>query len=421
MRLALVLSLALSSSCALSPESASGASRTPRPHPVKVTPLSEGRLRLTFEPVPHSSGWDVLRVEDARAVLADFHQAVRQTSKPRFRRALALAAPVEGSPQLQQEFLSRFGPPLLPLPDSLEHSRLFMALQLSPRYMGPGIRDAAVELFSSPAFLASVTLSVLVYFSAWVLPEPVFSKAFAAALTVRLALAVGVLELTRLARACLRLHAEAEAARTLEELDAVAERFGRAMGGTALRVLVVVAGAGVGRAAPNTPGGGLGALLMPPRYAAGGWVEGARTAQVVADGSVLMVGVAAGTAASALGSACADGTHKQDGYRWHHLATDKNETSPVRGGPWTPLFEDLFAVAGMDLDDPANRVYLRGHQGPHPEAYHDEVFRTLRSAIEGCQSAAQCRARLVSALGKLASEVCTPGSRLHRLVTKPQD
>ncbi|WP_235216623.1 AHH domain-containing protein [Archangium violaceum] len=36
----------------------------------------------------------------------------------------------------------------------------------------------------------------------------------------------------------------------------------------------------------------------------------------------------------------------------------------------------------MSLDDPANIVYLRDHKGPHPEAYHSEVFQRLNEAME---------------------------------------
>ncbi|MFY0583051.1 hypothetical protein ACN28S_60045 [Cystobacter fuscus] len=238
---------------------------------MQITELSGGRLQLDFEPLPPNMVWETLRVEDARAELVEFHRTFRPALQPRLRRVMASSGPwsaATGIPaaweqQLRQEFLSRFRESLLPLPDTVENSRLYMALKLSTRYMGPGLRDAAMELFNSPAFLTSVTLSILVYFSAWVLPEPFFSKAFAAALTIRLALAVGVLELSHLARACVRLYKEVDAAATMAELEAVAERFGRAMGGTALRVLVIVAGAGIGRALPNIPEGGLGALLMP--------------------------------------------------------------------------------------------------------------------------------------------------------------
>ena len=51
-------------------------------------------------------------------------------------------------------------------------------------------------------------------------------------------------ELYNVGQACLRLYREAEAARTREELEAVAERFGKALGGVGLRVVVTVAGGG---------------------------------------------------------------------------------------------------------------------------------------------------------------------------------
>ncbi|QRN96166.1 AHH domain-containing protein [Archangium violaceum] len=92
----------------------------------------------------------------------------------------------------------------------------------------------------------------------------------------------------------------------------------------------------------------------------------------------------------------------------------------MRGGPWTPRFEKIFAKAGMSLDARENQVYLEAHQGPHPEEYHDEVYERLREAVSRCRTQQSCRARLVDALGRIADEVCTPGSRLHRLVTKSQ-
>jgi hypothetical protein len=97
---------------------------------------------------------------------------------------------------------------------------------------------------------------------------------------------------------------------------------------------------------------------------------------------------------------------------------NKNDTSESNGGPWTPRFERLFARAGMSLDDPANIVYLRAHQGPHPEAYHREIYRRLDEALETCRTRAECRARLVEELDKIARDICTPGSKLNKLATR---
>jgi hypothetical protein len=273
LRLLLALCLTVSSSCATSQAGISEeGDRQTQPALVQVTRLAEGQLQLDFVPVPPDPAHAVLREDEARTLLAAFLQAFPDT--PPFEVVPALASPAGAPPRwqlrLRAEFLARYGPPLLPMPEFLERSPLYMALKLSPHYMAPGFRDAARELFHSPLFLASVTLSIIVYFSAWMLPEPLFSKAFAATLTARLALVVGLLELRNVALACLQLYREAQATRTLKELEAVSERFGRAFGGTALRVLIMVASFGVAKALPNVPPGGLGPLLSPPRFAMAG-------------------------------------------------------------------------------------------------------------------------------------------------------
>jgi hypothetical protein len=270
-----------------------------------VEPLSEGRVRLFFKPVARDPAREVMEPEEAQAILTVFHAAFLG-GRPEIRvlspSKLSLLSQGTWEQQLRARFLERFGSGLLPLPEVLEQSRLLQALKLSPRYMGAGIREAAQELFNSPLFAASVCLSVLVYFAAWLAPEPLFSKAFAATLTAALVITVGVIEVVNLALACLRLYRESEAARSEEELEAASERFGKSVGGTMLRVLVMVASFGVGKSIPSVPHGGLGALLGPPRYAVEGGLSlgGATTARVVADGSIILGGAATGAAAKRL-------------------------------------------------------------------------------------------------------------------------
>jgi hypothetical protein len=431
-RAVVVLLFLLPLSCATSLEGASAGERhQTEPKAVRVDELPGGRLRLSFEPVSPDPALEMMRWEEARAVLEVFLESFAREQRPGFRLVRTSTGagqsgeggPAEWELRLREEYLSKYGPPLLSLPQSLENSPLVLALKLSPRYMGAGVREAARELFSSPVFLTSVALSVLVYFAAWLAPEPIFTKAFAATLTVGLAMVVGVVELTRLALACVQLYREAEAAKTMQELEAAAEHFGKAMGGTALRVLVLVASLGVGKGLPQIPKGGLWALLGSPRFAfaGGGSMGGAMTVQIVADGTIIVTGVAAGTAAAAVGSACTDGSEKKDGHQWHHLATNKNDFSTHNGGPWTPRFEELFELAGMSLDASENLVYLKGHQGPHPEEYHEAVFEKLNGALRGCGTVSRCRGKLLETLREIAEEVCTPGSLLHRLATKSQE
>ncbi len=272
---------------------------------MRVESLSEGRVRLSFEPVAPSPEHEVMAREEVQAVLTVFHAAFLE-KRPEIQvvplSKLRLLEEGVWQQQLRGRFLERFGSALLPLPDSLEESPLYRALRLSPRYMGAGVREAAQEMFSSPLFVASVCLSVLVYFAAWLAPEPLFTKGLAGTVTVALAIVVGVLEVANLALACIRLYRESEAARSEEQLEAASERFGKSVGGTALRVMVLVASFGIGKSMPSVPNGGLGALLGPPRYAVEGGLAlgGASTAKVGADGSLILSGVATGEVATRL-------------------------------------------------------------------------------------------------------------------------
>ncbi|WP_309896915.1 hypothetical protein [Archangium sp.] len=153
--------------------------RQAEPGAVRASALPGGALKLSFEPMAPDLALERLRVEEARTVLAAFHESFRLAERPRARNRLVLvsAGAGEGGPaqwelRLREEYVARFGPPLLAMPQSLEQSRLYLALKLSPRYMGAGVREAAQELFSSPVFLTSVALSVGVYFAAWLAPEP---------------------------------------------------------------------------------------------------------------------------------------------------------------------------------------------------------------------------------------------------------
>ncbi|MCY1073625.1 AHH domain-containing protein [Archangium lansingense] len=324
-------------------------------------------LRLSFKRLKPNPALGLWTEEEAREVVEALEEEFQQRGrglkeKPNPATMLALTGmlPAEARPsalesRVREEYEEVLGPAQVELPGTLESARWFQALKLSPRYMGKGVREAALELFSSRAVLLSVGMSMMLYALARAAPEPVFSKALAGAVTVGLLLTYSAAELYNVGHACLRLYQEAEAARTREELEAVAERFGKALGGVGLRVLVTVAGAKLARGLPEVPKGGLWASLSPPRFAMAG--GGAR-------GSV------------------------------------------------------IFKKAGMSLEDPANIVYLRDHKGPHPEAYHSEIFERLSNAVRTCRSQAECRTKLVSALDRIAGDVCTPGSQLNKLATR---
>ena len=102
---------------------------------------------------------------------------------------------------------------------------------------------------------------------------------------------------------------------------------------------------------------------------------------------------------------------------YHHILTDKNYVSSKTGGPWSPRFEDFLQKAGLKFSHPANRVWLKGHRGPHPAAYHDEVFRRLASATKGLRAGTpQYREAVLRTLKELGQELQTKGSRLNLLL-----
>ncbi len=101
----------------------------------------------------------------------------------------------------------------------------------------------------------------------------------------------------------------------------------------------------------------------------------------------------------------------------HHIATNKNWISTLRGGPWSPRFEKLFKKAGLTLEDAANKVRIPAHRGPHPEAYHDEIYFRLTRATRNKRGIAYKNA-LLSELQLIAHDASSRGTRLNRLLTE---
>jgi len=361
-------------------------------------------------------------VADARSVLA----ALRTSwASPRSPPGLRLvSSPSHGTDiswqrELWQDYARRYGTARLPIPSEIEEHQLRLALQLAPKYMPEGFRDAAQELLTDPLFVMGVMASMTFYLAAWMAPEPLFTKSTAAVMTIALLRVFTMAEVRNAAVVLWSLYEETKQAHTLAELEAAAERFGRAAGATVLRIMVMVAGRQLGKSLPEVPPGGLGGMRLAP---SGPILPNGSTVtsiQVAADGSLLMTaGAGMGVTAQSARQDPICGDRKGDGYEEHHLATLRNSKSTLRGGPWTPPFEELFAEAGMSLNDKANIVYLKGHYGPHPKDYHQRVYDRLRLALSRCVDETSCREALVAELRKLAEEVCTPGSTLNSFLTK---
>ncbi|HEX8704964.1 MAG TPA: AHH domain-containing protein [Myxococcaceae bacterium] len=60
----------------------------------------------------------------------------------------------------------------------------------------------------------------------------------------------------------------------------------------------------------------------------------------------------------------------------------------------------------------------RGHVGPHPQEYHEEVYKWLDEATTRCRTLQNCRQALEAELRSLAEEISKPDTLLNRLVTR---
>jgi hypothetical protein len=294
--------------------------------------------------------------------------------------------------------------------------RYMLAMALSKSPVLEEFEKALGEMVSMRAVLQAAIGTVVTLLVLLALPEPI-TKFVAAWATAALVLWVGASTLYNLVAGWFQLMEEVKTATTFEEIREAGEKFGKLFSREAAQAFAMIAMAllthstkGFAEQVGTLPGS-----AQVSMQAAGS--EGILLSEVGAVESVAVtaegfsVALAPGAVAMAARSARADRTEK------HHMATIANKKSTLRGGPWTPLFEELFARAGMRLKDRRNIVPIQGHKGPHPQRYHDIVFRRLQRALGDCSSIAECQARLVPALDELAKQISTPGTELNRLVT----
>lgn len=103
----------------------------------------------------------------------------------------------------------------------------------------------------------------------------------------------------------------------------------------------------------------------------------------------------------------------------HHICTDKNCISAVSGGPWTPKFKEFFEGAGLDISKSSdNLVGVSGHKGPHPQEYHEYVYKQLSEATVGLtQGTAAYTTAVKGTLNNLKTEATTVGSQVNNWLT----
>ncbi len=69
------------------------------------------------------------------------------------------------------------------------------------------------------------------------------------------------------------------------------------------------------------------------------------------------------------------------------------------------------------MKDVANKIPLPGHQGPHPQKYHAEIFRRLREVTNRCgTNTQQCRQAFLDELEKMKLELNDESSQLRKLL-----
>jgi A nuclease family of the HNH/ENDO VII superfamily with conserved AHH len=295
--------------------------------------------------------------------------------------------------------------------------RYMLAMALSKSLVLKEFEKALGEMVSMQAVMQAAMATVVTLLVLLAMPEPV-TKFIAAWATVGLILWVGAKTLYNLVAGWFQLMEEVKVAITFEEIREAGERFGKLFSREAAQAFAMMAMALLTRTAKGFAEqvGTLPGSAQVSMQAAGR--EGILLSEVSAAESVTVtdkgfsVALAPGAVAMAARGARTDRTEK------HHIGTIANKKSSLRGGPWTPLFEELFARAGRRLKDPQNIVPIRGHKGPHPQRYHQIVLETLQRALGGCSTIAQCRARLLPALDDLAKQISTPGTQLNRLVTQ---
>jgi hypothetical protein len=293
--------------------------------------------------------------------------------------------------------------------------RYMWAMALSKSPVLEEFQRALGQMVSMQAVLQAAMCTIVMLLLLLAMPEPV-TKLVAAWATATLVAWVGARTLYRLITGWFQLMEEVKGASRFEELRAAGEKFGRLFSREAAQAFAMIAMAvlthtakGFAEQVATLPGSAQVSMQAGP--------EGLLLSEVGSVQSVAVTTEGFSMALPPLAVAMAESGGHGDRTQKHHIGTISNRKSALRGGPWTPRLEELFARAGMRLKDSENVVPIPGHRGPHPERYHRMIYRRLQQALGDCRTIAECRPKLTDALQKLADEIATPGTELNRLVT----
>ncbi len=302
--------------------------------------------------------------------------------------------------------------------------RTLMALSFALDTVWESVEAEVGKVLNPTALKALVTSAALTVLLTMALPEPV-TKVIAVALTAAMVAYLGVVPVWEIGRGFVRLWDESERATSVMGLQEIGHRFGEVLGTNGTRVLVLVVMTALGGKSamashgPRLPGFSQAALRGQAEagFQLGAAMSGGVSSIAMPAAGVLNVALAPGAAAAL--AMYSDGRFPGDEEGpVHHICTTKNTISTATGGPWTPRCEEIFKKAGMSLEDVANKVRLKGHEGPHPELYHREVVRRLNRSVARCQTPETCRASLTKELARISNELLTQGSDLRSFIVK---
>ena len=289
----------------------------------------------------------------------------------------------------------------------------------------PEMMQSFKDMANPEALKSSLYWMMVIYAAMWLAPEPVFSKGLATVITASFICYIGVDTFWTLIQGWRRLVEELDHATSFAAIREAGKKYGKVMGKNAARAFALLLTAAIGQTAasfsarvPMLPGSAQASVASTARMGVP-LAEVAQVQGVTVTADVITIALAPNAVAATTQGVYGVAPRPVDAEGpEHHLATDKWTEATHSGGPWTPKFQELFDRAGMSLNDPANIVRIRGHKGPHPQEYHEEVYTRLREAMQGCRTLHHCQESLKVALKELADEVALEGSRLNTLVTK---
>lgn len=302
--------------------------------------------------------------------------------------------------------------------------RTLMALSFALDTVWESVEAEVGKTLNPGVLKAMVTSAALAVLLTLTLPEPI-TKGLAVALTAAMVAYLGVMPVWEMGRGFVQLWDDSGTAMSVIELQDIGHRFGKVLGTNGTRVLVLLVTAALGgRSAmaaqgPRLPGFTQAVVRAEAEagFQLGAAMSGGVRSIALPAAGVLHVALAPGAAAAL--AMYGEGRFPGDETGpVHHICTNKNPIADTAGGPWTPECERIFKMAGMTLEDAANKVRINGHEGPHPEFYHNEVMTRLQASVRTCRTTERCRTSLLKELATIADELLTPGSELRSFIVK---